>query len=202
MTTDIEIANMGILKCRGNTISSFADDQEEAEIASDFYPMLINYIFSIYPWTFAKKKVQASRLTGTPVNKWTYKFARPSDAVFIHAIYSSSNVGARPIQDFEIVGNEIHTDHPTIYIEYTTYVSESYWPGYFQVYAYTKFAEMICMTLTDDEDLMTRLQREAEGTPEENGRGGLFARAASQDSKQTPPEEIESCELEAARFSG
>lgn len=200
-TTNIDIASLALTTIRANTISSLTEGTEEADIVTIYYDTFIEYIFSKYPWTFALEKRQLNRNATAPVNEFTYAYDIPAEALKVFACYDSGQPGARPFQRWRRIGNQIHTDEPTLYAEYTVYVAENYWSGTFKKYAYHALAEMIAMPVTDDQGTYDMMKTIAHGTPAEAGRGGLFAEAAAEDSKGTPPEEIVDNPIIGARFS-
>jgi hypothetical protein len=200
MPTDVSIASQALTLLRANTIDSFSDGSNEAEIASVFYDDFISDIFSRYPWSFAKKKDELTVDATAPINEWTYAHQMPTDAARILAIYNSDAVGAKPIRDWERSGEFIHSDHAELWAEYTYEVSESSWPGYFTQFAIPALAALLALPVTDDENVAAYWKRIAYGTDEENERGGKFGVAASTDAQSTPPEEVAMPDLILARF--
>lgn len=201
MATNVTVASQALNLLRESTITSFSDGSTAAEIANNFYTDFISDIFGRYPWSFAKKRAALVVDSTDPVNEWTYSHQIPSDAIRVIAIYDSSVVGAKPITRWDRIGPYIHSDSATLWMEYTYYIGEAMWPGYFIQYAVAALAALLAMPITDDPDLAAYWKRVAYGTDEENERGGKFGVAASADAQSKPPEEIMTPDLVAWRFS-
>lgn len=201
-TTDIDVASQALVLCRANTINSFDQGTNEADIAGLYYPTFIKDIFSRYPWSFARKRRLFSQDSTAPVNEFAYRHIIPSEVQRIIAIYTSDQPGATPLTDgWRRVGKYIESNQPVLYGMYEFYPSENYWPGYFLQYAIYAFAALICVPISDDADRAIELHVLAYGKNGENERGGKFSVAASADSQSQPAEKIATPELILARFS-
>lgn len=200
--TNIDVASQSLGLIRADTINSFDEGSNEADKASLYYTTFIKDIFSRYPWSFALVKRQLSRDSTAPVNEYLYRHVIPAESLRVFAVYNSGQVGAKPLrQSWKRVGNFIYSNEPTLWGEYTIYVAEATWPGYFIHYAIHAFAAMLAVPITDDKDLRDELHVLTYGRDTENERGGKFSVAASTDSQGTPPQEIGMPDLIAARFS-
>jgi len=200
MTTKVSVASQALTLLRANTISSFNQDSDEAEIVRTFYDDFANDIFSRYPWSFAKTK-DSLTAAATPTNEWLYAHTLPGNCLRVVAIYNTNSSGAQPIKDWTRHGNEIHSNSENLWVQYIYYVDEGDWPGYFTQYAIYALAALLAIPVTDDENIAISMRRIAYGTDEENERGGKFGVAASVDSQSKPPEEVAMPDLILARFS-
>lgn len=205
MTTDVSVASQALLLLRADTISSFADDSNEAEIMTEMYSEHINYLLSIYPWTFATKKRMLSQDTTDPINEYTYSHIIPAEALLIWALFNSDQVGALPVRDYDIYGTDsarrIFSNYSTLYADYTIYPDESMWPPYFTQFAIHSLASHVAMPVTGNNDLSELYHAKAYGSGNANMKGGLFGIAVATDSKQKRNEYIFSSPIVEARFS-
>lgn len=192
---------MALTNLRANPISSFVDGSNEGEICGIFYDAFIKDIFSRYPWSFAMKKRQLTADATDPVNEWTYRHIIPAECERLWALYESSSVGVRPIKDFDLLERYVQSDYDSLYGEYTYYVSEATWPGYFIQYAVSALAAAIAMPVTDDQELADRWQVVAYGNPQDQEQGGKFSIAANTDMQQKPFDKIQPPDIILARFS-
>lgn len=199
--TDVQIASQALTLLRANTISRFSEGTNEADIVTELYPTFVEDVLSRYPWSFATKKRQLNRDADTPVNEWKYRYILPAERLNLTTVFNTDAVGARPVQDFEIIGNYLYTNYEKVYAEYTFYAKENTWPGYFKTYAIYALADLLAIPVTDDVELKERMKLEAYGPPSEGERGGKFAVAAGIDAKQKPAEELWAYDVIAARFS-
>ena len=204
-SSDIDIASQGLGLLRANTISSFDDGTNEADIAKLYYSDFAQDLLTRYPWSFALKKRKLNQ-TESPVNEYRYAHIVPAECLRIWAVYNSGQVGAVPINDFDIQtidgGRVILSNNPDIWADYTVYTAETNWPGYFTHFAIHAFAALVALPVTDDERLAQQMHTLAWGNPSDGERGGKFSVATGIDGQQKPPEEIVNSPFIEARFSG
>lgn len=203
-SSDIDIASQALGLLRANTISSFDDGSNEADIAKLYYSDFAQDILTRYPWAFAIKKRLFNQTTA-PINEYRYAHIVPTEALRIWSLFPNSSVGSAPINDYDIQApdgkRKIFSNQNTIYGEYTAYTEESNWPGYFSHFAIHAFAALIALPVTDDDALAAQMHRLAWGSPGEGEKGGKFAVATGIDAQQKPPETILHSPFIDARFS-
>ena len=203
-SSDVNIASQALGLLRANTIASFDDGTNEADIAKLYYADFAQDILTRYQWNFALKKRLFNQTTA-PVNEWRYAHIVPAEVLRIWALYPSNAVGAKPLNQFSINApngqRQIHSNNSTIYGEYTVYTDEANWPGYFTHFAIHAFAALIALPVTDDPALADAMHTLAWGTPSDGEKGGKFAVATAIDAQQQPPEEIFNSPFIEARFS-
>jgi hypothetical protein len=203
--SDIDIASQALGLIRANTISSFDDGSNEADICSLFYENFARDILTRYPWTFATKKARLSRNSTSPLNEYRYAHVFPSECEKLWALFPDDEVGVKPIKEFDIQAPDgtrmIFSDYEDLWADYTVYTDESNWPPYFIHFAIHAFADLIAMPITDQPEIAERMGRLAYGFPQENGLGGKFGIACKIDAMQKPGEFINSSPLIEARFS-
>ena len=204
VSSDVDIASQALGLLRANTISSFDDGSNEADIAKIYYPDFAQDILTRYAWNFALKKRQFNQTTA-PVNEWRYAHIVPAEALRLWALYPTSSVGTMPINSFSLGGQDggrqVHSNNSTIYGEYTVYTAESNWPGYFTHFAIFAFAALLAIPVTDDDALAQQMHTLAWGPPSDGEKGGKFSVASSIDAQQQPPEIIVDSPFVRARFS-
>ncbi|MGB0817414.1 MAG: hypothetical protein ACPGQQ_00815 [Candidatus Puniceispirillaceae bacterium] len=204
VSSNVDIASQALGLLRANTISSFDDGSNEADIVSLYYDDFMQDILTRYPWSFATKKRLLNQTTA-PINEFRYAHIMPAEALRLWALFATDAVGAKPINKFDIQaptgGRRILSNNSVLYGEYTVYTAESNMPGYFTHFAIHAFAALIAMPVTDDDALAEKMQRLAWGPPSDGEKGGKFSVACGIDAQQKPPEEILSSPLIDARFS-
>jgi hypothetical protein len=205
MPTNIDIASQALLLIRADTIASFSDDTNNAQIVSTMYDDFINSLLSQYPWTFATKKRLLSRETATPVNEYSYIHIIPSDALLMWAVFDSDRVGATPVREYEIYGSasgrRIYSNYETLYADYTYYADESTWHPTFVNFVINALASRLAVPVTGSVELADYYMKIAYGSLQGNHKGGLLGLAMSTDSKQKRNEFIFSNPLIEERFS-
>jgi len=203
-TSDIDIASQALGLIRAETISSFDDGTNEANIAKLYYSDFVQDILTRYQWSFAIKKRLLNQTTA-PLNEWRNAHIIPAEALRVWSLFDSGAVGARPINNYDIQapggGRVAMSNQETLYAEYTVYTSETNWPGYFTQFAIYAFASLICVPVTDDDDLAQKMHSLAWGSPSTGEKGGKFSVASSLDAQQRPPEIVNNSPFIEARFS-
>lgn len=200
-----DIASQGFGLLRADSIASFDEGTNEADIAALFYPDFVLDILTRYPWSFATKKRRLNQDSTAPVNEFQYSHILPGEAQRLWALYDSDAVGAKPITNYDIQGPDgqrrVFSNYPTLYAEYTIYAGEEFWPGYFVHFAIHAWAALTAMTVTDQPDIAQKYHQLAWGAANENEQGGKFGVACKIDAMQKPGEQINSSPLIDARFS-
>ena len=101
----LTICNDALLMLGATEMTSFTEGTDSAKICDRLYDDLKKYILSIYPWSFAKVKVQLAKTSDTPVTEWKNVYALPADIVGTpKAVFITSTAGARPETEFELYG--------------------------------------------------------------------------------------------------
>jgi hypothetical protein len=200
--TDVSICSDALTLLGAATISSFAEGTPSAIACSRLYPDLRDTIISRYPWSWSMRKVQLSRLGGTPVNEWKYAYQIPASTLTgVQAVFDSGSDAARSLNyGWEIYQDQLLTNLETVYIDYQTTVSETNMPPYFVRLLRTAMAGELAIIVTDQQSKAEYFRQQAFGTPMENGRGGLFREAANIDSRGQLTPVIEDFSLIEVRY--
>ena len=205
MASKEDIASQALLLLRADTIASFADDSNEAQIINTMYSDFITSQLSMYPWTFATKKRLLSRETDTPVNEYNYIHIVPAEAMLIWAVFNTDSVGSVPFNDYDIYGaascRRIYSNYEDLYADYTFYADESTWHPTFVNFITNALASRLAIPVTGDVQLADYYRNIAYGSQQGNSKGGLLGVAMATDSKQKRNEYIFSNPIVSARFS-
>ncbi len=202
-TSEIDICSQALTLLRANTISSFEEDSEEAQICSVLFSTFEKDIFSRYPWSFSKKMCGLNRMNYTPLKGYKYAYYIPNDCSRIWGVFN----GDKTINDYEIVASKdedatvILSNEESVVIEYNKIIQVRHWPGYFVNYAIYAFADMLAGPITDDDSIVDKMHRLAYGAPNENEKGGKFGIATNVDAQQKPSTAMECDILINARFA-
>jgi hypothetical protein len=188
MSSRESIASQALSLLGANTISSFDEGTNEANIINDHYDQFIRNMFSLYPWSFATKKVTLEQYATDPLNEYKFQYVRPDQALYIFKIFDSISYYADTIVDFDILEDLIlcNYDNPVV-AQYSVYKEENLWPGYFAEFAVNALAATIAIPVTHNAELASLYDTKAFGDQRSVRKGGLFARAVGADSRQKPP---------------
>lgn len=204
VSTNVDIASQALGLLRANTINSFDDGSNEADIVKLYYNDFIQDILTRYNWSFAIKKRLLNQTTA-PLNEYRYAHIVPAEALRIWSLFPVGTVGAKPINDYDIQApdgkRKIFSNNNVLYAEYTVYTDESNMPAYFTNFAIYAFAALIALPVTDDAALAESMHQMAWGVPSDGEKGGKFAVATGIDAQQRPAETIVQSPFIDARFS-
>lgn len=193
----VSICSDALILLGAKPISSFNDGTDEANTADRLYPNVRDMTLSMYPWSFAYKKLKLARLLGTPINEWRYMFQMPGDRLAVpRAVFRSESVGARPFKDWEILGDKIYTNEEVIVIDYPYQTEEFAMPQYFVQLLKYMMAWHLAYPITEQETKTQYWQAVAIG----NGRNGFFRQATNIDGQGQPPQVIGDFSLIEARY--
>ena len=199
--TKYEIANRALLKLGSNTLSSFEEATPQSITTAQIYEIFIESLLTRSNWHFAMKKQQLTRLSGAPINEWTYKYVLPADMLKLRAVWNSSQTSILTIDEYEIFEvRNLYANDTSLWADYIYRIDESYWPPFFVEFVISALAAELAMPITRDASMAQLFHAEAYGAPNENRSGGLYAEAARQDAAQTPVEPMRLTFLTASRF--
>lgn len=200
--TDITICSDALLMLGAKAISSFTDGTDESSVCSRLYPDIRDSTLMMYPWSFATKKIQLTRLLGTPNSVWKYAYQLPGDRLGNPtAVYESAAVGSPVRKDWEIQGDQLLCNLEYVYLDYRYSVGEYAMPQYFVQFLKYMVAWHIAEPITEQGEKASLWRRIALGEVNENGRGGYFRTAAQIDGQGNPARAISDYTLIDARFS-
>jgi hypothetical protein len=198
MITNIDVASQALGLCRANPISSFNEGTNEADIISLYYDTFIKDIFTRHTWSFSIAERQINQDAEYDGGEYKYAYIIPSDCLRVSSVYSD-NQGSIT-KDFRIQGDRILTNNNKCFVKYSRYIDEDNWDGAFMQYAIHALASLICLPLTDDENLANLLTIKAYGNPSDGHNGGLFGVAKQIDAQQSPIDLLDVNEISGARF--
>lgn len=198
--TGITICSDALLLLGAKAISSFNDGTDESSVCDRLYPDIRDSTLSMYPWSFATKKVQLAQLVTAPTNVWQYAYQLPGDRLAgPRAVYDTAAVGANVRREWEIQGDQLLANLPAVYIDYQYSVPEYAMPHYFVQLLKYMVAWHIAEAITEQQDKANKWQRVATGEPSENGRGGYFRQATQIDGQSNQIRIIDDYTLIAVR---
>ena len=168
-------------------ISSFSGGGKEA-IAGLLYDTVVLSLIESYPWGFAKVLSSAlNRLSDPPASQWTYFYQLPSNLDgIVWALYEDDAIDDRPFKEWERIGNTIATNATAVYIKYAAINEVAKMPKYFHSLAVTALAASFAQPMKESGDLADFYHKRAFGTPDQNGKGGLWAMATAADARGSP----------------
>lgn len=199
--TGVSICSDALILLGAKPISSFNDGTDEANTCDRLYSDVRDTVLSLYPWSFAYKKVKLARLVTTPTSEWKYEYQMPGDRLGNpRALFETNSLYARPVKEWDIEGDKILTNYEEVYVDYPYQTPEYAMPKYFVQLLKYFMAWHLALPITEQEGKSAYWQGVAVGGPAENGRGGFFRQATNVDGQGQPPQVIEDYALVAARF--
>jgi hypothetical protein len=168
-------------------IQSFSGGGKEA-IAGELFDTQFIALVESYPWGFCKVLSAAlNRLSDAPASQWTYFYQLPSNLEGIAwALYDEATVDARPFKEWERIGNAIATNATAVYIKYAAIPEVAAMPKYFHLLVIHALAAIFAMPMKESGEMADTYYKRAFGTPEQNGKGGLWAMATAADARGSP----------------
>ncbi len=201
-TTDVKICARALVNVGMSPIDNLDGDDDVTKTCNLIYPMVKKEILSIYPWWATKGKKQLGRVTSTPTNEYKYAFSIPSGALSGPlAVYNSGDVGAMPVKEWDIQGNMILSDEPSLWGDFQFDIDESRFPPYIENLIIYALSARIAESLTDDSSKADKYDFITFGSPGEKRQGGYFETARTIDSRFRPTQSVSGFSLVDVRGS-
>lgn len=199
--TKLSICNDALIMLGAQTLSSFSDGTDEAQVADRLYDDVRDTLLMQYAYSWSVKKVKLSRLVDAPINEWKYKYALPGDILGNpKAAFNVSAVGGNPVRDFEIYSGGFYTNYETVWIDYQFRPEPAIFPPYFVRLLKTACAAEFAEPITDQITKAEYFHARAYGSPSENMRGGLVRVSINIDGADRPAQTIQEFPISDIRF--
>ena len=136
----------------------------------------------------------------TPTSVWRYEYLLPGDRLASpRTVYETANPGSPVQKDWEIQGDKLLTNLPSVFIDYQFQTPEFAMPKYFVQLLKYMMAWHLALPITEQSDRAAYWQGIAVGAASENGRGGYMRTAMNIDGQGQPTRVIEDYSLIAVR---
>lgn len=183
--TKYEVASTALVLIGAEPVSSFGnaeDSTAEQIICYHVYQSTLDQWLSLYPWRFATKTVQLSRVVDAPnVTEYSAAYTEPTGQ---KAIWNVTDAHGNP-QEYDRMDGQIRINWPAdqnLYCEHTYEPAVSTWPGYFTALIETALANRFAFGLAGKIDL----KKDVAGDVETFFRLAKNADARQQTAKKLP----------------
>ena len=122
LPSQVDVANLALLKLGSNTILTFDDDSVHAKAAKLLYPRIVDTVLRAHRWRFSIRQATLPALAGSPTWRYTYRYALPADPFCLKVVRTSTDDDRG--DSWEIQGREIYTNRATLTIEYVARITD------------------------------------------------------------------------------
>lgn len=118
MTSRVEIANLALQRLGANSISDFAEDNEDARNMNRAYDSSLKAELRAHPWKCATKRAVLAAEATAPVFGFLYSFPLPTDC--LRPLFDEETT-----EKFAVEGRKILTNTPgPYYLRYTGEITD------------------------------------------------------------------------------
>lgn len=144
--TAITLCSKALIKIGAKSITSFAEDTAEAEVANQLYEPCLQNLLASYPWRFALTQKTLARLSQNPVSDYQYAYQLPNDCVRV--LSAGQNIKSSGL-NYKIVGQSLFTNAENVVLNYICRPQENSFPAFFKEALIGKLAAEFCLPLTE-----------------------------------------------------
>lgn len=157
--TDIDVCSRALILIGAEPITSFADNNNEALVASNMYEDIARSSLVSTRWRFATNQAVLNRLTAPPTGRYDAAYQLPNNWLMTHVV----TVNDSPIE-YQTYGDKLYCDEPstsTLVLDYTYRPDEVDWPSYFTVAVEYELAAMFAASIARDSQLAQLMEQQA-----------------------------------------
>jgi len=145
--TQLSVCQAACILAGLRPIVSLSDSSDEAIALSNVYYEIVDDCLGMYPWRFAMKEWELSRLVDTPLNgRWSACYQIPTDVLRVTGVFVGGIV-----LDYDRFDDNIFCDaseDDVVVMEGTYRVDESGWTPGFKLYATYSLGSMLAESVT------------------------------------------------------
>lgn len=194
----LKVMNNALARIGAGAIMAEDEDTDLAHQVVAVYYDRLDALLAAHPWTWAAKTYKLDRLAETVendfdaatekfMNGWRYGFKLPGNRIGDpRRILDDPRRPESPLRNFLIEGGELYAERDAVWATVTVRADPAVWHPSFRLAFTTILAAELCVPVTHDADLAAELRANAEGSPQESGRGGLIGRAFAADAAAAP----------------
>jgi hypothetical protein len=169
-------------------------------------------VFAHHAWRKGMFKKRLTKLSSTPVNEWDYEYELPADMETSgpRALFRSSG-DRRPDKDWELFSGKLLCNYDTVtdsngnytsgvYVDYQAQIDESELPAHVMQLLVLALASLLAEPLTDQTSKKETWERQAWGSPSDEGAGGYSRQARRIESQNKSSEAIVDHSLVEVRY--
>lgn len=183
MASQIDIISNAMLLIGAPTINTLTDGTSRANVAAGLYSTTVDSLLTSNRWRFAHARQELSQLSTAPDHTYSYAYQLPSDCLMPVSIY--------PAGDYEVYGDQLHTNLSDVTLDYINRPDESKFPQYFVKLLEIRLAVEFAIPITENRTLKETLKEDLKQA---------MNQAMWADAQGRPPEEILSHPLIDIRF--
>lgn len=184
-----DIVNRALARIGAGEIMSLEDEGDLERQASLIYRTETEWAIGLFPWTFARRTFQLSRLAQPPLAGYRYAYGLPGERLG-YPIRYLTNVRRPdlPLRDYHAEGDELQCDAEQVFAVCKVNPAPNLWPPEFRKAVIVLLASALAVPTSHDTTLAAALRREAVGPDEAGGTGGLMGVAIAKETALNPPE--------------
>lgn len=182
--TAISICSRALMNLGASPINSFEGGADAATFLKVAYPEIVENVTAAYAWECMKVKEELTREGNVTPPGYRYSFIMPGDMIGAPGgIATSDAPWSLTTSGFEVRSRRIVSNHPRLWVEYSTVRPESEWPAWFAELIVGAVCAELAFMITDQQNVKDHWEVKTWGTPSENRLGGLFGTAMALDAQ-------------------
>lgn len=197
MASEVSIANSALRKIGAQTITSFDQGTDNANVVNDQYSDVRDALLRAHTWNFATKLKKLARSSNTPAFEWDHQYPMPSD--WLRIVSVADNDAGHGTVRYKIGfddndGNVIFTGVDELWIRYIARVTDpNRMSADFREVLAWNLAREFAISIAQSNTLSDRMEQRYQSA---------FRRARSADGMEDYPEEFPASTWTAVRHSG
>ncbi|MBP1296617.1 hypothetical protein [Bradyrhizobium elkanii] len=189
ITNHMKVMNSALGKIGGGAIMAEDEDTELAAQVVPTYYSRLKSLLGMCEWSFAGRTYKLDAIAKVAENDydtasmifnngWRQAFSLPGTRIGLpRKVLTDPRRPNDPLREYLIEGGVLYADREQVWATVTVMPDPTVWDPQFNLAAEAIVAADLCVPVTHDANLAKDLRQVAEGSAQENGRGGLVGRA-------------------------
>lgn len=182
-----QIINWALTRLGPGAMFSEDDGSDLSLNIENTWQIVVDEVFSLHDWSWARRTVKLTHLGDTPANGWQNGFVMPGDRIGPPiAFLQQAGQNPVPLRNYAIEGRNVYANVTDMWGTFDRVIDPDDWDVAFRAAFVTALAGALAIPVWQDQGLKETFEEQAFGQKHEKRSGGMFGRIKARDLSGEP----------------